>query len=110
MAGLVTSLMELAGLEVVRFANGLEALLAAQKMQSSLVILDVNMPGMEGFEVLERLRALPAYRQVPIVMVTSRGSESDIVKGFGLGADDYIVKPFSPPELSARVQRLLRRL
>jgi DNA-binding response OmpR family regulator len=74
-----------------------------------MVILDVKMPGMDGFEVLERLRRTPAFSAVPIIMLTSMGSEADVVRGFQLGADDYVLKPFSPVELSARVWRLLRR-
>ena len=62
----------------------------------------------EGFEVLEKLRGMHAYSRIPIILVTSMGSEADVVRGFQLGADDYILKPFSPVELSARVWRLLR--
>jgi diguanylate cyclase (GGDEF)-like protein len=97
------------GLEIVRFENGRDAYEAALKETPNLVILDVKMPGMDGFEVLERLRKVPAYHRVPIILLTSMGSESDVVRGFQLGADDYILKPFSPMELSARVWRLLRR-
>jgi two-component system OmpR family response regulator/two-component system alkaline phosphatase synthesis response regulator PhoP len=75
----------------------------------TLVLLDVKMPGMDGFEVLERLRKTPSYVDVPIVMLTSMGSEADVVRGFRLGADDYMLKPFSPTELVARLRRLLRR-
>jgi DNA-binding response OmpR family regulator len=67
------------------------------------------MPGMDGFEVLGRLRKDPRYSRTPIVMLTSLGQEADVVRGFGLGADDYILKPFSPTELTARVRRLLAR-
>ena len=73
------------------------------------MILDVKMPGLDGFEVLERLRKSPRYANIPIIMLTSMGQEADVVRGFRLGADDYILKPFSPTELSARVRRLLRR-
>ena len=97
------------GLEIVRHDNGREAYEAALEQTPNLVILDVKMPGMDGFEVLERLRKLPAYHRVPIILLTSMGSEADVVRGFQLGADDYILKPFSPVELSARVWRLLRR-
>lgn len=97
------------GLEVVHYENGREAFEAALEETPSLVILDVKMPGMDGFEILERLRKLPAYHRVPIVLLTSMGSEADVVRGFQLGADDYVLKPFSPTELSARVWRLIRR-
>lgn len=97
------------GLDVVRFSNGREAYEGALDETPNLVILDVKMPGMDGFEVLERLRRTPSYSEVPIIMLTSMGSEADVVRGFQLGADDYMLKPFSPVELSARVWRLLRR-
>ena len=64
-----------------------------------MAILDVKMPGMDGFELLERLRKVPAYYELPIMMLTSMGREEDIARGFDLGADDYMVKPFSPVEV-----------
>jgi diguanylate cyclase (GGDEF)-like protein len=97
------------GLEVVRFDNGQDALAAALERVPDLLILDVKMPGLDGFEVLDRLRKDPRFAKTPIVMLTSMGQEADVVRGFALGADDYILKPFSPVELSARVRRLLRR-
>lgn len=101
--------LEKEGLDVVRFDNGRKAYEAALHDVPDLVVLDIKMPGMDGFEVLERLRRTPAYARVPIILLTSMGSEADIVRGFNLGADDYVLKPFSPVELSARVWRLLRR-
>jgi diguanylate cyclase (GGDEF)-like protein len=97
------------GLDVVRFDNGQEAYDAALAERPNLVILDVKMPGLDGFEVLDRLRKDTRFAAVPIVMLTSMGQEADVVRGFGLGADDYILKPFSPVELTARVRRLLKR-
>lgn len=94
---------------VLRFENGQEAYRRALDETPALVLLDVKMPGMDGFEILSRLRKTPSYDGVPIVMLTSMGNESDVVRGFGLGADDYILKPFSPAELVARLRRLLRR-
>ncbi|MDX1494475.1 MAG: response regulator, partial [Longimicrobiales bacterium] len=101
--------LEKEGLDIVRYDNGREAYEAALEEVPDLVILDIKMPGMDGFEVLERLRRTPAYAPVPIILLTSMGSEADVVRGFNLGADDYVLKPFSPVELSARVWRLLRR-
>lgn len=101
--------LEKEGLEVTHVPNGREAYERAIEETPDLVILDVKMPGMDGFEVLERLRRVQAFSTVPIIMLTSMGSEADVVRGFQLGADDYVLKPFSPIELSARVQRLLRR-
>ncbi len=85
---------------------GLEMALAA-KPDPALVLLDVMLPGMNGFEVCENLRA--ARPELPILMLTARGSEEDILRGFRCGADDYITKPFSVAELVARVAALLRR-
>lgn len=101
--------LEREGFRVVRYDNGQEAYKGALGSNPTLVLLDVKMPGMDGFEVLERLRKTPSYVAVPIVMLTSMGSEGDVVRGFRLGADDYMLKPFSPTELVARLRRLLRR-
>jgi DNA-binding response OmpR family regulator len=97
------------GLDVVRFDNGQEAYEAALRETPILVILDVKMPGLDGFEVLERLRKDHRFSAVPVIMLTSMGQEADVVRAFRMGADDYILKPFSPTELSARVRRLLTR-
>jgi CheY-like chemotaxis protein len=101
--------LEKEGLDVRRFDNGSEALEAARGETPILVILDVKMPGLDGFEVLERLRRDQTFSSVPVIMLTSMGQEADIVRAFRMGADDYILKPFSPTELSARVRRLLTR-
>src|SRR6185437_3060344 len=74
-----------------------------------LVVLDWMLPGLSGIELCRRLRARPETRQLPIIMLTARGEESEKVRGLATGADDYIVKPFSVPELLARVRALLRR-
>ncbi|HUH11964.1 MAG TPA: response regulator, partial [Longimicrobiales bacterium] len=96
--------------DVRHFTDGLDAWAwAREEPPVDLAILDVKMPGMDGFELLGRLRELPAFRGVPLLMLTSMGSERDVVRGFELGADDYIVKPFSPAELVARLHRHLRR-
>ena len=97
--------------DVRHFTDGLDAWKWARDDAPSvdLAILDVKMPGMDGFELLGRLRELEAFRGVPLLMLTSMGSERDVVRGFELGADDYIVKPFSPAELVARLHRHLRR-
>jgi two-component system, OmpR family, phosphate regulon response regulator PhoB len=74
-----------------------------------LVILDWMLPGVSGIEICRRLRARPETKQLPILMLTARGEESERIRGLGTGADDYVVKPFSLPELLARVHALLRR-
>jgi CheY-like chemotaxis protein len=90
-------------------ANGRQALEAARTLNPSVIVLDVNMPFLDGFEVLSTLRNDPQTATIPVVMLTSVQQESDIVRGFGLGADDYVVKPFNPMELVARVKRLVRK-
>lgn len=74
-----------------------------------LVLLDIMLPGMDGLAVCHELKSNDATKQIPIIMVTAKGEESDIVLGLGIGADDYIVKPFSPKELVSRVKAVLRR-
>lgn len=95
------------GHEVMDFLNGEEAFEWATAEDFDLAILDVKVPGMDGFELLERLRKVPRYADVPIIMLTGMGSEADVIRGLELGADDYMLKPFSPSELLARVRRLL---
>lgn len=107
-AKLVTQRLGREGYEAVHYDNGADAWAAVQKSPMSLVLLDVRMPGMNGFELLGRLRDLPAYRECPIIMLTAMGSESDIQRGFEMGADDYVIKPFSPIELMARIKRRLQ--
>ena len=87
-------------------ASGEEALAAAASRRPDLVILDLGLPGMPGEDVCRRLRAAS---DVPIIMLTAKDAEEDLVRGLQLGADDYITKPFSPRELTARVRALLRR-
>jgi len=108
-ASLIVHRLGREGVEVVHRTEGDQALEAAREGGYALAILDVKMPGMDGFDLLESLRRLDAFRDTPIIMLTAMGSEHDVVRGFELGADDYVLKPFSPVELVARVQRHLRR-
>ncbi len=101
--------LERGGLAVEHFSDGASAAAAAAKLRPALAILDVKMPGMDGFELLGRLRGEAALARMPIMMLTSMGNEQDVVRGLALGADDYVVKPFSPVEVVARVHRLLLR-
>jgi DNA-binding response OmpR family regulator len=94
------------GFEVMDFLNGEDAFRWASGGSFDLAILDVKVPGMDGFEILERLRAIPRHAEVPIIMLTGLGGEADVVRGLELGANDYMLKPFSPAELLARVRRL----
>ena len=91
---------------MVRAGTGEDALVLASARRPDLVILDLGLPRMDGFDVARRLRG---DASVPIIMLTARVDESDRMLGFGIGADDYVTKPFSPRELVARVQAVLRR-
>ena len=97
------------GYQVSAASSGEEALRQVQAAPPDLVILDLMMPAMNGLEVCRRLRQDPVTASLPIVMLTAKGDEVDRVLGLEIGADDYIVKPFSPKELLARVRALLRR-
>ena len=101
--------LEADGYEVATVARGDEADLLLKEKSPDLVILDWMLPGLSGIELCRRLRARPETKQLPIIMLTARGEESERVRGLSTGADDYIVKPFSIPELLARVAALLRR-
>jgi DNA-binding response OmpR family regulator len=90
-------------------ASGREGIVAAVREQPDLILLDVNMPEMDGFDVCKRLREQPGTRQIPIIMLTTASSLDSRVKGLDLGADDYITKPFQVRELVARIHARLRR-
>ena len=95
---------------VVRAVNrGAHAMEAAAQFKPDLVVLDVMMPGVDGWEVLARLRANPSTERVPVIMLTAKDSEPAKVKGFSLGADDYVTKPFGLQELRCRIGAVLRR-
>jgi len=98
------------GYDIVRTADGDEALLLAEERIPDLVILDWMIEGVSGIEVCRRLRRRPATAHVPIIMLTARGEETDRIRGLETGADDYVTKPFSPRELLARVGAVLRRI
>jgi DNA-binding response OmpR family regulator len=95
------------GHQVIRAQDGEQAMKFAQHDIPDLIMLDVMMPGIGGFEVLRRLKADPALRSVPVIMVTAKGHERDVLSGLRGGAVDYVVKPFSLKELAARVELAL---
>jgi len=97
-----------AGFSVTTAVDGLAALELCRERQFDLVSTDVMMPRMDGYELTRALRALPAYRDVPIVMVTSRGERIDKVRGFDAGVDEYITKPHDRPQLLRAVKKHLR--
>ena len=106
---LVTFKLEQAGFRVTAVDNGLAALTAARDELPDLMVLDVMMPGMSGIDVCQELRRDSATATLPIILLTARAQEGDVEVGFGVGADDYIVKPFSPRELLNRVEAVLAR-
>jgi DNA-binding response OmpR family regulator len=91
-------------------SSGTAALMRVKDARPELVLLDVMLPGMDGFHVCQALRSDPSTAAIPIIMLTARGEESERIAGLELGADDYVTKPFSPRELTARVAALLRRV
>jgi two-component system, OmpR family, phosphate regulon response regulator PhoB len=101
--------LEAAGYTVETAARGDEAELKLAENLPDLVVLDWMLPGLSGIELCRRLRARPASARLPIILLTARGEEGERVRGLATGADDYIVKPFSLPELIARIAALLRR-
>ena len=97
------------GYLVVAQRDGESGLSAVRRENPDLVLLDLMLPGLDGLEICKRLKADPITAALPIIMLTAKGEESDVVLGLELGADDYVTKPFSPRELLARVRAVLRR-
>jgi len=97
------------GYKVTAIATGEDAIKAARRELPDLVLLDLMLPGVDGLEVAKTLKADEATSRIPIVMLTAKGAESDIIVGLELGADDYVTKPFSPRVLLARIRAVLRR-
>ncbi len=108
-AEIVSRYLERAGYETRIASDGIEAIDAATAQRPDLVVLDLMLPGIDGLEVMRRLREHDRGR-TPVILLTAKGEESDRVIGLRLGADDYVVKPFSPAELVARVDAVLRRV
>jgi DNA-binding response OmpR family regulator len=108
-ADMISFKLSNAGHKVVRAPDGEQAMILASRELPDLILLDVMMPGLGGVEVLRRLKNDPALRAVPVIMVSAKGHERDVLSGLRGGAIDYIVKPFSLKELSARVELALRR-
>ena len=109
-ADLVRYHVEKAGMRFIHAADGGTALRLARAEQPDVALLDLMLPGLDGLEVCRQLRREAATRRLPIIMLTARGEEVDRVVGLELGADDYVVKPFSPRELLARIRAVLRRV
>jgi two-component system OmpR family response regulator len=109
LAGLLKYNLDRAGYTCFHAGSGEEALRLLALHQISLVLLDIMLPGMDGFEVCRNIRQHQLYQDTPIVMLTAKGEEIDKVLGFELGIDDYVVKPFSPRELNLRIRAILKR-
>jgi two-component system KDP operon response regulator KdpE len=99
--------LKASGYEVLTAASGIEALEQVQAQEPDLILLDILMPKMDGFETLKNLRSFSA---TPVIILSAKGSDIDKIKGLGLGADDYIPKPFNPDELIARIEAVKRRI
>jgi two-component system phosphate regulon response regulator PhoB len=101
--------LEREGYQVTIAATGEAGLEAARRKRPDIILLDLMLPGVDGLDVCRRLKSETHTAQIPVVMVTARGEEADVVTGLELGADDYVTKPFSPRVLSARTRAVLRR-
>lgn len=106
---LLTYNVRAAGFDVFTAQEGYAALRAAQERRPGLIVLDLMIPGLDGFEVCKELKRSADTRHIPVIMLTARGEEVDRIVGLELGADDYVVKPFSPRELILRIRAVMRR-
>ena len=106
---LIAHNLKSADFDVLTAQEGYEALSVAKNHLPQLIILDLMLPGLDGFEVCKELKRSPVTKDIPVLMLTARGEEVDRIVGLELGADDYVVKPFSPRELILRVRAILRR-
>jgi phosphate regulon transcriptional regulator PhoB len=97
------------GYDVVTSTSGEDGLEKIERTKPNLVVLDLMLPEIDGIELCRKLKSDPVTQSIPVIMVTAKGEESDVVLGLGVGADDYVTKPFSPRELTARVKAVLRR-
>jgi DNA-binding response OmpR family regulator len=107
---LITYSLQFAGFTVVQAVNGEDAVKKATKEQPDLILLDVRMPKMNGYEACAALKAQDSTKHIPVVFLSARGQETEIKHGLELGAEEYILKPFAPDELYKRVTTMLERL
>ena len=106
---LVTFMLRFAGYEVVAASNGEDAVRTASREVPDLVLMDVRMPRMTGYDACRLMKANPDLRDVPVVFLSAKGQESEIQSGLDAGAEEYLLKPFSPAELTNRVRGILSR-
>ncbi|HIE52413.1 MAG TPA: response regulator transcription factor [Armatimonadetes bacterium] len=102
--------LERAGYDVVTAYDGLEALKKVEEEQPDLIVLDVMMPQLDGFETLKRLKANPATAEIPVIMLTAKSQDADVFRGWQAGVDCYLTKPFNPMELLSFVKRIFDSL
>ena len=107
---LVIFSLQFGGFTVVQAANGAEAVAQAQKELPDLILMDVRMPKMTGYEACRQVKSLPELREVPVVFLSAKGQEGEIQTGLEAGAEEYILKPFAPDELVKQVQAVLKRV
>ncbi|TGC09683.1 response regulator transcription factor [Methanolobus halotolerans] len=101
--------LEAEGYNVIVALDGFEGIEKARTENPDIILLDIMMPGMDGFEVCKRLKSDPSSEHIPVIMLTAKGETADKVEGLELGADDYVTKPFNLKELKARIKTVLRR-
>ena len=106
---LVAFTLRFAGHEVVAVGNGEEAVEAARQEMPELILMDVRMPRMTGYEACEKMKSDPGLQEIPVVFLSAKGQESEIRTGLEAGADEYLLKPFAPAELTMRVAELLEK-
>ena len=99
--------LEKEGYEVIWEDNGSSAIESVKTNKPDLILLDVMMPVMDGYQVLKKLKEDEELKNIPVIMLTAKGQERDVLKGFDLGSDDYIIKPFRPAELASRIKKIL---
>ena len=107
---LVNFSLQFGGFTVVQAANGAEAVELAQKELPDLILMDVRMPKMTGYEACRQMKSLPELRDIPVVFLSAKGQEGEIQTGLEAGAEEYILKPFAPDELVKQVQAVLERV
>ncbi len=106
-ARLIIFKLEKEGFKVIHFLNGESVVETVSKILPDIVILDVMMPIQDGISILKEIKASPKTKHIPVVILSAKGQEKDIIKGMEIGASDYISKPFSPSELIVRIKRIL---
>ncbi len=106
---LIAFTLRFAGYEVTMVSNGEEAVQAAAQIRPALILMDVRMPRMDGYQACQALKANPDLKDIPVVFLSAKGQESEIQAGLAAGATDYLLKPFAPDELTRRVRELLEK-